>query len=51
MSEFDVIKGFAFDMDGVLADTARFHTIAWRKIADEVGTTWTKELERRSQRY
>ncbi len=45
MSEFDVIKGFAFDMDGVLADTARFHTIAWRKIADEVGTTWTKELE------
>ena len=45
MSEFDVIKGFAFDMDGVLADTARFHTIAWRKIADEVGTTWAKELE------
>lgn len=45
MAKFSDIKGFAFDLDGVIADTARFHTIAWRKIADEVGTTWTKELE------
>ncbi|GAK30422.1 beta-phosphoglucomutase [Weissella oryzae SG25] len=44
MITFDEIKGFAFDMDGVLADTARFHAIAWRQIADEVGTTWTEEL-------
>jgi beta-phosphoglucomutase len=45
MATFADIKGFAFDMDGVLADTARFHTVAWRQIADEVGTTWTPELE------
>lgn len=41
---FEEIKGFAFDMDGVLADTAKFHSIAWRQIAEEVGTTWTPEL-------
>jgi len=41
---FDDIKGFAFDMDGVLADTAKFHSIAWRQIAEEVGTPWTPEL-------
>lgn len=41
---FEDIKGFAFDMDGVLADTAKFHSIAWRQIAEEVGTTWTLEL-------
>lgn len=41
---FENIKGFAFDMDGVLADTAKFHSIAWRQIAEEVGTTWTPEL-------
>ena len=47
MSKFDEIKGFAFDMDGVLADTARFHAIAWHQIADEVGTTWTDDLSER----
>lgn len=41
---FEDIKGFAFDMDGVLADTAKFHSIAWRQIAEEVGTPWTPEL-------
>ncbi|MFL2020295.1 beta-phosphoglucomutase [Weissella hellenica] len=45
MTNFTTIKGFAFDMDGVLADTAKFHTVAWHQIADEVGTTWTPELE------
>lgn len=41
---FEDIKGFAFDMDGVLADTAKFHSIAWRQIAEEVGTAWTPGL-------
>lgn len=44
MTNFTTIKGFAFDMDGVLADTAKFHTVAWHQIADEIGTTWTPEL-------
>lgn len=41
---FSEIKGFAFDMDGVIADTARFHGQAWHQLADKVGTTWTPEL-------
>lgn len=41
---FSDVKGFAFDLDGVIADTARFHGEAWHQIADEVGTTWTAAL-------
>lgn len=39
------LKGFAFDLDGVIADTARFHTQVWHQLADKVGTTWTPELQ------
>lgn len=41
---FSDIKGFAFDLDGVIADTARFHGEAWHQVADKVGTEWTEEL-------
>lgn len=41
---FSDIKGFAFDLDGVIADTARFHGQAWHQLADKVGTKWTDEL-------
>ncbi|MCM0583423.1 beta-phosphoglucomutase [Weissella diestrammenae] len=44
MTKFSDIKGFAFDLDGVIADTARFHGQAWHQTADEVGTPWTPEL-------
>lgn len=42
--QFEQIKGFAFDLDGVIADTARFHGQAWHQVADKVGTPWTREL-------
>lgn len=42
---FADIRGFAFDLDGVIADTARFHTQAWHQLADQVKTPWTQELE------
>ena len=29
------IRGFIFDLDGVLVDTARFHYLAWRRLARE----------------
>ncbi len=29
------IKGFLFDLDGVLVDTARFHYLAWKRLALE----------------
>ncbi len=42
--KFEDLKGFAFDLDGVIADTARFHGQAWHQLADKVGTKWTPEL-------
>jgi len=31
------IQGCIFDLDGVLVDTARYHFIAWRRLANELG--------------
>ncbi len=30
-------KGFIFDLDGVITDTAKFHYLAWKDLADEIG--------------
>lgn len=30
-------KGFVFDLDGVITDTAKYHFIAWRDLAAEIG--------------
>jgi len=36
-----------FDLDGVIVDTAKYHFLAWRKLAAELGITITeKENER-----
>lgn len=32
-----IIKGFIFDLDGVIVDTARYHFLAWQRLADELG--------------
>ncbi|WP_252893773.1 HAD family hydrolase [Lentilactobacillus senioris] len=45
MAKFNDIKGFIFDLDGVITDTARFHTQAWHQLADKVGAPWSQELE------
>lgn len=31
------LKAVIFDLDGVIVDTARFHYIAWRKMANDLG--------------
>jgi beta-phosphoglucomutase len=31
------VRGFIFDLDGVLTDTAEFHYRAWQRLADEAG--------------
>ncbi len=36
------IKGFIFDLDGVLTDTAVFHFQAWKQLADELGLSFTQ---------
>lgn len=32
-----MIKGFLFDLDGVIVDTAVFHYKAWKRMANELG--------------
>lgn len=36
-------KAFIFDLDGVIVDTARYHYLAWQKIANELGIEFTPE--------
>ena len=31
------MKAVIFDLDGVIADTARFHFIAWQQLAADLG--------------
>ena len=35
--------GFIFDLDGVIVDTAKYHYLAWRNLAEELGFEFTKE--------
>jgi beta-phosphoglucomutase len=43
-----MIRGFIFDLDGVLVDTARFHYLAWKRLArEEFDFTLTSELNER----
>ena len=36
------IKACLFDLDGVIVDTAKYHFIAWREIAHELGFEFTE---------
>jgi len=35
--------GFIFDLDGVIVDTAKYHYLAWKKLADQLGFQFTEE--------
>lgn len=37
------IKACLFDLDGVLVDTARYHYIAWKELAEELGFVFTEQ--------
>ncbi|TDD76367.1 beta-phosphoglucomutase [Flavobacterium caseinilyticum] len=36
-------KAFIFDLDGVIVDTAKYHYLAWQKIANELKIEFTHE--------
>ncbi|MBB1194118.1 beta-phosphoglucomutase [Flavobacterium sp. SOK18b] len=36
-------KAFIFDLDGVIVDTAKYHFLAWQKIANELNIEFTLE--------
>ncbi|NOZ34012.1 MAG: beta-phosphoglucomutase [Chlorobi bacterium] len=37
-----MIKGCIFDLDGVIVDTAKYHYLAWKELADDLGFDFTK---------
>lgn len=41
------IKGFIFDLDGVIVFTDKFHYMAWKTMADEMGIYFDEEINNR----
>ena len=41
------LKGYIFDLDGVLVFTDRFHYQAWKQIADELGIKFDEKINNR----
>lgn len=37
-------KAFIYDLDGVITDTAEFHFLAWKKLAEELGITIDRQF-------
>ncbi|WP_417290400.1 beta-phosphoglucomutase [Corallibacter sp.] len=35
-------KGFIFDLDGVIVDTAKYHFLAWKKLANSIDVDFTE---------
>ena len=42
-----IIKACIFDLDGVIVDTAHYHFLAWKRLADELGHNLTEEENER----
>jgi beta-phosphoglucomutase len=42
-----VIKACIFDLDGVIVDTAHYHFLAWKRLANELGYNLTLEENER----
>lgn len=41
------IRGTLFDLDGVIVDTARYHYLAWKRLANELGFDFTQSYNER----
>lgn len=42
-----MLKGFVFDLDGVLVHTDHYHYLAWKALADEEGIYFDEEINNR----
>lgn len=40
-------KGALFDLDGVIVDTAKYHYLAWKRLADGLGFSFSEEHNER----
>ncbi len=39
----EVVKGLLFDLDGVIVDTAKYHYLAWKELADKLNLPFTEK--------
>lgn len=42
--KMEELKGFIFDLDGVITDTAEYHYLGWKKLADEENMEFDREF-------
>ena len=42
-----MIKGLLFDLDGVVVDTAKYHYLAWKELADTLGIPFNQKHNER----
>ncbi len=42
-----MIKGFIFDLDGVITDTAELHYLAWKRLAEEMNWQFDRDVNER----
>ena len=40
-------KGIVFDLDGVICHTDKYHYMAWKQIADEIGVYFDEAINDR----
>jgi beta-phosphoglucomutase len=38
-----MVKACIFDLDGVIVDTAKYHFLAWQRLANKLGIDFTEE--------
>ena len=41
------LKAVLFDLDGVIVDTAKYHYIAWKELADKLGIYFDEQINER----
>ena len=41
------LKAIIFDLDGVITDTAEYHYLAWKRLADELGLPFNRQMNER----
>lgn len=37
------MRGYIFDLDGVIVDTAKYHYLGWKRLADELGLHFSEQ--------
>lgn len=42
-NKYSHLRGAIFDLDGVLVDTAKYHYLAWKRLAGELGFLFTEQ--------